>query len=97
MHTLGLNKKFPLALVHAGQEWLGLGVDDLPTMQGVAQLQLLLGHINKQDSTGKIITIKWDHLELVIGMGKCPLQEPHIALLKHVPRTWITSICDFLH
>ena len=62
MHTLGLNKKFPLALVHTGLEWLGLGVDDLPTMQGVAQLQLLLGHVIKQDRTGKLITIEQDHL-----------------------------------
>ena len=58
MHTLGLNKNFLLALVHASLEWMGLGVDDLPNMQGVAQLQLLLGHLNKQDRTGQLIAIE---------------------------------------
>ena len=43
LHTLGLNKHFPLALVHAGPESLGLGIDDLAMVQGIAQLQLLLG------------------------------------------------------
>ena len=47
LHTLGLNKYFPLALVHAGPSNLELDIDDLPTVQGTAQLQLLLGHINK--------------------------------------------------
>lgn len=97
MHSLGLNKNFPLALVHAGPDWLGLGVDDLPTMQGVAQLQLLLGHVNKQDRTGELIHIERDHLEVIIGVGKCPLKDPHITQMDHAPRTWITSISEFLH
>ena len=97
MHTMGLNKHFPLAMEHAGAAWLGLGLDDLPTMQGVAQLQLLLGHVNKQDRTGTLIQIERDYLELVIGLGKCPLIEPRIALFEHTPTTWITSICNFLH
>ena len=47
LHTLGLNKNFPLALAHAGPERLGLGIDDMAMVQGIAQLQLLLGHLNK--------------------------------------------------
>ena len=96
MHTMGLNEHFPLMMVHAGPAWLGLGIDDLPTLQGVAQLQLLLGHVNKQDRTGTLILIEQDYLELVIGLGKFPLMEPQIALLDHTPTTWITSICSFL-
>ena len=63
----------------------------------MAQLQLLLGYVNKQDCTGTLIRIEQDYLELVIGLGKCPLLEPHIASFEYTPTTWITSICDFLH
>ena len=97
LHTLGLNKHFLLVMVHSGPDWPGLGIDDLPTMQGVALLQLLFRHLNKQDCTGVLIQIEWDYLELVIGLGKCPLLEPHIASLDYAPATWITSISDFLH
>ena len=97
LHTLGLNKNFPLALVHAGTNSMGLGIEDLPTMQGISQLQLLLGHANKQDRTATLILIERDYLELTIGVGRCPLLEPYIATLEHVPDTWMTSICSFLH
>ena len=49
LHTLGLNKRFPLALVHTSPGSLGLGIDDFPTVQGVTQLKLLLGHLNMKD------------------------------------------------
>ena len=55
LHLLGLNKNFPLLIVHAGLASLGLGIDDLPTMQGIAQLQLLLDHLNKRDRTSVLI------------------------------------------
>ena len=97
LHSLGLNRHFPLAMVHAGSDWLGIGVDDLYTMQGVAQLQLMLGHVNKGDRTGELIRIERDWLELALGLGKCPLKEPHIVNYKHAPMTWVTLICAFLY
>ena len=97
LHTLGLNKRFPLALVHSGPEALGLGIDDLPTLQGVAQLQLLLGHLNRADCTGDLIEITLGSLEMEIGLGRCPLWYPHTTTLKHVSDTWASSIGRFLH
>ena len=69
IHTLGLNKHFPLALVHAGPESLGLGIDDMAMVQDIAQLQLLLGHLNKSDRTGTLIKIALSYLELEVGLG----------------------------
>ena len=97
LHTLGLNRNFPLALVHSGPEDLGLGIDEFPTTQGIAQLQLLLGHLNVWDRTGKLIAITLGTLELEIGLGKCPLWHPHTTTLEHVTPTWLTSIGEFLH
>ena len=97
LHTLGLNKNFPLALVHAGPESLGLGIDDMTMVQGIAQLQLLLGHLNKADQTGTLIKIAVSYLELEIGLGKCPLGHPHTTTLEHVTMTWVTSVALSTH
>ena len=97
LHTLGLNKHFPLALVHSGPAALGLGIDDLPTLQGVAQLKLLLGHFNRADRTGDLIEITLGTLEMEIGLGRCPLWHPHTTTLEHVSDTWASSIGRFLH
>ena len=97
LHTLGLNKKFPLALVHSGPGDLGLGIDEFAATQGIAQLQLLLGHLNMMDRTGNLIGITLGTLELEIGLGKCPLWHPYVATLEHVTPTWLTSISSFLH
>ena len=97
LHSLGLNKHFPLSLTHAGPTWLGLGIDEFSSVHGVAQLQLLLGHLNIQDRTGTLIEIERDYLELLAGLGKCPLAHPIITQYEYLPNTWITSICSFLH
>ena len=97
LHTLGLNKHFPLDLVHEGPESLGLGIDNMAMVQGIDQLQLLLGNLNKTDCTGTLIIIALSYLELEIGLGKCPLGHPHTTTLEHVTMTWITSIAHFLH
>ena len=97
LHTLRLNEHFPLALMHARPEILGLGINDMAMVQGIAQLQLLLGHLNKTDQTGTLIKIALSYLELEIGLGKCPLGHPHTTTLEHVTMTWITSIAHFLH
>ena len=65
LHSLGLGQNFPLTAVHAGADDLGLGIDDAVCMLGVAQLQLLLGHLNKDDRTGRLIQIDRDFIELV--------------------------------
>ena len=84
-------------MVHAAPANMGLDVDNLSTLQGTAQLQLLLGHINKGDRTGCLIEIRSDYLDLEIGLGKFPLAFPRTVQYKHVSLTWISSICQFLH
>ena len=51
---------------------MGLGIDDIVFVQGVVQLQLLLGHLNLDDRTGRLIVSDRDYLELTVGTGQCP-------------------------
>ena len=97
LHTLGLNRKFPLALVHTGPKNIGLGIDEISTTQGIAQLQLLLGHLNKSDCTGTLMVINLSYLELEVGLGKCLLWHPHTTTFEHISTTWITPVGKFLH
>ena len=84
LHSLGLNDKFPLVMLHSVPDNLGLGIDNLPSIHGVAQLHLLLGHVNMGDRTSKIIEINCNHLELIIGLGTCPLADPHSTSHNHM-------------
>ena len=84
-------------LIHTGPMSLGLEINDLATIQGTAQLQLLLGHLNKHDCTSALIYIALRYLELEIGLGKFPLWHLHTTTFEHVTETWITPIGRFLH
>ena len=87
LHSLGMARNFPLAVVHAGVADMGLGIDNLTCTHGVAQLQLLLGHLNKRDRTGQLLQIERDYIELVVGTGACPLDTPLVTTLPHFPDT----------
>ena len=41
--------------------------------------------------------IEKDYVELIIGLGQCPLQYPAITTAHWSPKTWITNISTFLH
>ena len=97
LHSLGLGHRFPLTVAFAGVEDLGVGLDDIVCVLGVAQLLLLLGHMNKQDRTGQIIQIDRDYIELIVGTGAYPLAPPLVTRLPHFPNTWLTSVCKVLH
>ena len=97
LHSLGLARNFPLAVVHAGVADMGLGIDDFTCVHGVAQLQLLLGHLNKRDRTGQLLQIERDYIELVVGTGACSLDTPAVTTLPHCPDTCMMLVCGFLH
>ena len=54
-------------MIHTGVDDLGLEIDDIVFVQGVAQLQLLLGRLNKSDRTGRIIEIARDFWNWSLG------------------------------
>ena len=66
-------------------------------IQGLAQMELYVVHIRKNDRTVKLIQIEREHIELVIGKGKCPLDHPDTTTSSYIEETWITSLGKFLH
>ena len=66
LHSLGVNQNFPLALVHGRSDYFGLEIDNFYHVQEVAQLHLLLLHLNKENRTSDLIRIEKDNIELLI-------------------------------
>ena len=88
LHSLNLNKNFPLDIVHASNKYFGLEIDDFHFRRGIAQIQYVLGHLNIMDRTGELISIALDNSELIGGMGS--------MLHDHIPHTWLKALCQFL-
>ena len=82
--------------MHAGPDIFGLQLDDAYFMQGISQIQFLLGHLNMGDRTATLIRIAHDDLELIHGQGLSPLQNPDSMQESYLPDVWLTSICLFL-
>lgn len=97
LHTLNLNKNFPLNAVHRGCKLFGLEIDDAYHMQSIAQMKYFLGHTNMGDRTGDLIQIAVNYLELVSGIGGSPLLYPHNLQHPHVPQTWVKGLVVYLH
>ena len=57
---------------------------------------MLAAHICCKDQTGTLTKIARDYIELITGMGRCPLEFPEDFNLKHVPKTWFTGIGEIL-
>ena len=78
-------------------EYFGLDFNNYEASQGVAQLEMYVGHCRRQDCTGKLLMIKKEYIELIIGKWKCPLEHPESALVNYVEKTWILTLAWFLH
>ena len=97
LHTLNLSKKFPLDVVHGGSDFFGLEVDDPYHLKSTAQMKFFLGHTNIEDTTGDLIKIAVDYIELISGIGGSPLQHLHVLRHSHIPSNWVTSLAKYLH
>ena len=50
-------------------------------------MKLYVGHSRKNDRMGQLMQIEREHIELVIGKGKCPLAYPEITDVSYVEET----------
>ena len=96
LKALGLNNIFPLAIIHDDMRYYGLEVESLYELQGITQIQYYIGHVRIQQTTGKLMLIEKDYVELIIGYGQCPLHNPSLSSLKWIPRSWITNLAMFI-
>ena len=73
LNSLSVNRKYPRDIAYASRMYFGLELIDYAVSQGLAQMELYVGHSRKHDRTGQLMQIEREHIELVIGKGKFPL------------------------
>ena len=68
-------------VAYSGPEYFGLDLNDFAASQGVAQLEMYVGHCRCRDRNGNLLLIGKDYVELLIGKGQCPLEYPASTLV----------------
>lgn len=64
-------------IVHGPTKYKGLNFLNLYTVVGTQKVCILLGHIQKQDKTGKILTIALGYSQQEIGISTLILMNPY--------------------
>jgi len=93
---LHLNRHTSRAIVHGPEEFGGLALPHLHTLQGVDKLKLFLGHLRLQDRTGHLIHIDMTYVQLLTGTSMLFLnQDP--AKYEWVESGWLPSLWTFIN
>lgn len=95
MKKLGLSSKTPTSLRHGPIDMGGLGIHDLRTEIGIAQLKLIRNAIYKNSEVGKMMILSTKYSQIEAGIRENLLERPDIAL-PYISSTWITSVRQYL-
>ena len=93
---MGMIRGYPRVVAFAGPEYFGLDLNDYAASQGTAQMEMYVGHIRRGDRTGDLMLIEKDYVELLLGLGHCPLENPERAEVDYVENSWILALAKFL-
>ncbi len=88
---LGINQNFPRVAAFGPEEYGGMGLRDLVTEQGTAQIYLLLTHIYNATSVGKMILIALNTSQLEAGTAQGLLESP-TRITNYETSCWIMSL-----
>jgi hypothetical protein len=92
---LHLNRHTSRAIVHGPEEYGGLALPHLYTLQGVDKLKLFLGHLRLQDRTGHLIHIDMTHVQLLTGTSTLFLNQDS-AKYEWIESGWLMSLRAFI-
>jgi hypothetical protein len=92
---LGFNRNISRDIVFGSPLYGGMGVFNLVTEHGIAQLQLLIRHLRAGTPHGTLflIGLLWWHLAAGFSFSLWEHPQVHIS---YVERTWYTSLQEFL-
>jgi hypothetical protein len=93
---LHLNRNISRNIIHGPLVYGGLNLPHLYTLQGIGQLKFLLGHLQAQDKTSKLILISHGYLQLVVGITENFLNVSYAVYHHWACPSWLTSVWLFL-
>ena len=93
---MGFNRCTKQLLLFGPPSLGAFGFTNTWTNQGIAQLQLLLGHLCKNEEIGELTNILLETLQLVIGSPLPLFHYPLTQVMKFCTHNWLLNIWEFL-
>jgi hypothetical protein len=93
--ALGINRHLPLTVVHGPQQYQGVGIPDLWTVQGILKLGLALQHGDAQTITGHQLRASIELHTMELGLPG-HLSQHDFSTYGHLATTsWIKHLWEF--
>lgn len=93
--ALGINRHLTLTVVHAPKRYLGVGIPDLWTLQGILKLWLALNHGDAPTITGHQLRASMELHTIEIGLPGNLLQQD-FQIYGHLSTdSWLTHLWEF--
>ena len=96
VQRLGFSSKLPKSIRHGPPELCGLGLLDLRTELGIAQIKFLRDAILTGKEAGKLLLYSLQYSQREAGIAAPLLERPDIYL-PYLTKTWITSLRQYLY
>jgi hypothetical protein len=96
LSKMGINHTTATAVQHGPLHLGGMDIYNLDTEQGVSHTKLLVSHLRKNDTVGRMINISFDHLQLQAGVSWPVLSQPGHLQRKYVDTCYLTNTWEFL-
>jgi len=97
LNKLGFPKSTSREIVHGPYRYGGLEIPHLYASQGVQKLQLLIGHLRKNDKTAVLIRIAIGTLQQEVGLSNPVLSEDYSVYHVLASKSWSKCVWLFLH
>jgi len=93
----GLVSTMARDIVFGPHRYGGLGLTSLYSTMGIQQIEMTIGHIRKNDKTGKIITIAIGCLQQEVGTITPVLEQPYEKFHMISTPSWVHQLWKFLN
>ena len=96
LHAHGLQRNTPKIVLFSTSTQAGLNISHLYHVQGQEKLKLLLMHIRRNDTTGKLLNISIAQTQIELGIEKSFLTKNFHQYSAYITPTWTTHLWNYL-
>ena len=93
----GIVSTISRSVVHGPHRYGGLNFQCLGTENGIQKIELLLGHIRKDDETGRLLKVALGCLQQEVGISYPVLEAPFQVYQSLVTKSWLRIVWEFLN
>lgn len=95
LQAMGYPKTFPRDMVFLPKAYGGIGLNELFTEQGIANILFMIRHLRQDSELGKFLRITMRWAQITAGTGRLILHDT-TTHLPHLTSKWIAQLRQFL-